>query len=144
MDQASTKLKILLDTYTEHEFKLIKPYRLNTDQLLVCLGSKNMLNQAPMTKVIGLLHSLHRTKGINFYKRKEVLDAVDVVVDKGIRNDSVSPSYAASLAYSLMKMKLREDEIWFALADYMVRHKEKFELRELGTMLHSLQKVSDK
>ena len=144
IDQTSTKLKILLDTYTEDDFMLFKPYKLNTDQLLICIGSQNVLNNAPIPKIIQLLHWLHRSKGINYYKRKEVFDAINWIIERGIQKDKLKPSYAASFAYSLMKMKHTDNKTWFSIADYMIRNKEQFGLRESGTILHSLQKVSDK
>ena len=56
----------------------------------------------------------------------------------------MKPSYVSSLAYTTMNMKIRDNEIWFSLAEYLLKNHEQLEIRALSTFLVALSKTGMK
>jgi hypothetical protein len=56
----------MLETYTPDDFNKVKFHKLNSDQILVFLGSPKFVNTAKMEKVVDALHHLWRCKELNW------------------------------------------------------------------------------
>jgi hypothetical protein len=42
--------------------------------------------------------------------------------------EQIEPSYVAALAYTLMKMKIKDEDIWFGLAEYLMSRYTKYNI----------------
>ena len=75
-------------------------------------------------------------------RRSEVKDVVDSICKNHNLLKLITPSYVAKLAFTVMKMDIRDDEIWFSLADYLAKHHTQFDLRGTSTYLMALHHAS--
>jgi hypothetical protein len=126
--QTSTKLQILLETYSVQEFNKVKFYKLNADQILVFLTSPNFVNNAKGEKLVEALQHLYKTRQIKLYSRPEIMNVVRDLCLSQEYLEQIEPSYVAALAYTLMKMKIKDEDIWFGLAEYLMSRCNKYNI----------------
>ena len=65
----------------------------------------------------------------------------DIALSPG-RLNSMKATYLTSFVATVAKMKIDDEEIWGALAAYLVEHCEQFDERDLSTQVYSLQLAS--
>lgn len=102
------------------------------------MTSPNFVSNAPMKKVIESLIHLQKSRNLSLFTRPEVMDILKPIATNHAYLSEASPSYVSSLAYTTMKMDIRDEEIWFSLADYLMKNYEEMTLRDLGQFLMAL------
>ena len=140
--QTATKLQILLETYSKDDFDRVKFYRLNADQILVFLTSPNFINNSRLEKVVEALQHLRKCRQLTYYNRPEVMNVVKSICTNHKYLSSMEPSYVASLAYTTMQMGVKDEEIWFSLADFLLNNHSNFSLRSLSSYMLALHHAS--
>ena len=95
-----------------------------------------------MTKIIEALTRLQKTRQLSFYNRPEVMDVLKPIITNHEYLAQAPPSYISSLAYTTMKMKIKDEEIWFSLSDYLMKNHEEMTVRDIGQYLLALYHAS--
>ena len=89
--------------------------------------------------MIEALKFVQKSRELKLLQRPEITHAIKELAK---RLDDIPPSYASSLIHAVSKMKITDQIIWQSFALHVSQNAEKYDLRNLSTVVYALSKIS--